>query len=858
MPDLTVSTFVDEFMQADDAAAARDLLGLAESFKGGIDGSSVPSTSPIAGDYYLITTAGTSQGKTWAVSDLAIYNGTAGSWTQIAGSLVGAVKERVLLSELPDPIAFAGREYIVSDDVGGQMYVYSDGATWRRSTDAQPPESWIPRNAVMAVDASAERFFSGVAALPSPGAFAAAVGSAGSEFGRLAETPADGVMIEEADTNEIRNTLMVAASSGSLVPSTGGQLPLYWNLSDSSAANLTVALSQPVSEALDITVTSTGTGYIFVQFDALLQILASIGEVWTTMVDLAIIAGSTTNVSSIRVGYIERSAGGGFQNYKAQSYRNLLGDKLQRCWDTKAVTAGTRVCPMVMIECSASGANITLRIARPKISKTTKRLSHITTYLSRRDRPADAPVINLGTRLDLGPEIVRNGSPVANTRFWSPNTNASLSASAGLLVVTSTTASLPYAEQAFPVEVGKTYRIRVKGLRTSPGSAAALVGTSSGGTQIANWSFSSSTLVEQTIDWVATVSVIYMRVGYGTTAAGQATSFSGISVRVVNPDYSFALSGVPQSSDGTLLHLTDASNNGLRIYRSTHQLLGVDVAAGVEGSPVTLGRCMEGMVSALTASVAIGGNISLAYNGKPAKTVTGGRKFNTAYLAHKSDGSNYWNAPVRDLVFFPIANTATVTIPELFDDFDRADGAIGTAWTGQAWSVVPATTTRVTPLISGGKLVAADSGQSQTAAYIGVDMGAPVKEMRALISFAAGISGGSAVLIATAGGVTVDAITAGSIHIVFADTVVNVDVFETGVLTTIKTLAYPAACAQDGTVYQVGWQIDGDTLTLFLPGGSLATITDSRFAQQNGAFAIFEHYWLTGRCHSTFHAVNAK
>lgn len=52
-------------------------------FIGSIAGNSVPNTAGAAGQYYVITTAGTSQSKTWVNGDLAIYNGTSGSWTQV-------------------------------------------------------------------------------------------------------------------------------------------------------------------------------------------------------------------------------------------------------------------------------------------------------------------------------------------------------------------------------------------------------------------------------------------------------------------------------------------------------------------------------------------------------------------------------------------------------------------------------------------------------------------------------------------------------------------------------------------------------------------------------------------------------
>lgn len=69
------------------ASATSALNAIANGFLGGVAGVSVPATAASAGNYYRITTAGTSQSKTWAVGDLAIYNGSSGSWTQISGNI---------------------------------------------------------------------------------------------------------------------------------------------------------------------------------------------------------------------------------------------------------------------------------------------------------------------------------------------------------------------------------------------------------------------------------------------------------------------------------------------------------------------------------------------------------------------------------------------------------------------------------------------------------------------------------------------------------------------------------------------------------------------------------------------------
>ena len=72
------------------ASATTALQAQAVQYKGGVAGGSVPATAPLAGDYYKITSAGTSQSKTWVIGDQAIYNGTSGSWTQVTGYFAAA------------------------------------------------------------------------------------------------------------------------------------------------------------------------------------------------------------------------------------------------------------------------------------------------------------------------------------------------------------------------------------------------------------------------------------------------------------------------------------------------------------------------------------------------------------------------------------------------------------------------------------------------------------------------------------------------------------------------------------------------------------------------------------------------
>jgi len=78
----------------------------------------VPATSTATGDHYRITSAGTSQSKTWAIGDAAIYNGVSGSWTQLPGY-------------------YSGHQTLIDDRFNAWVrdtgYIYSDGTTANRA-----------------------------------------------------------------------------------------------------------------------------------------------------------------------------------------------------------------------------------------------------------------------------------------------------------------------------------------------------------------------------------------------------------------------------------------------------------------------------------------------------------------------------------------------------------------------------------------------------------------------------------------------------------------------------------------------------------------------------------------------------
>jgi len=201
--------------------------------------------------------------------------------------------------------------------------------------------------------------------------------------------------------------------------------------------------------------------------------------------------------------------------------------------------------------------------------------------------------------------------------------------------------------------------------------------------------------------------------------------------------------------------------------------------------------------------------------------------------------------------------------PLAWDNFDRANGVAGSLPTLQPWVSVPGNGgVRVVAAISSGALVATDSGQSTTAAYTVVDLGKNAERIRARIAFGSGTTGGGAGLIVTASPppttsvvtyITVD----GSIHIIFTDASVIVGFYQNSVNTTIATLTYPEACLLDGTEYEFGYDLSGESATFYIPNSAPITLTDSRFSTLNGHYVTYEHFWATGQCQPKFLGIEA-
>jgi hypothetical protein len=199
----------------------------------------------------------------------------------------------------------------------------------------------------------------------------------------------------------------------------------------------------------------------------------------------------------------------------------------------------------------------------------------------------------------------------------------------------------------------------------------------------------------------------------------------------------------------------------------------------------------------------------------------------------------------------------------LYDDFNRANGSLGIAHSGQPWVQVPALDMlpgTVIGSIVNHQIVAEDSGQEFTAAYNGIDLGSgktPVS-MRANFSFTTGNAGGNVTLISNRQGLShVSQITDGSIHIVFTDVNCIAGIFVGGELIILDVFPYKDSLTHDGTVYSASWTVDGNTLYIDIPDGTHQTVTDNRIPSLLGRYLTYENFWLAGQAQTRISGVSA-
>ena len=207
-----------------------------------------------------------------------------------------------------------------------------------------------------------------------------------------------GLLVEEARTNSIRNNTMVGAVVG-----TPGTTPTNWAVGGSGIGTLTqqvVAIGSLGSLSyIDVRYsgTTSTTGFIFA-FEPSTSVAALTGQSWTQSVYFALIAGSISNINSLRHDVVERTLVGGsvLQNFSSD-FKSTLTANLTRSTYSVALSGGaTTAYAQPSIEFSfASGVaiDITLRIGLPQLEQGTFATSVIPTTTATVTRAADVASI---------------------------------------------------------------------------------------------------------------------------------------------------------------------------------------------------------------------------------------------------------------------------------------------------------------------------------------------------------------------------------------------------------------------------------------------------------------------------------
>jgi len=200
--------------------------------------------------------------------------------------------------------------------------------------------------------------------------------TAGNDVPRIDYNPATlavrGFLIEEQRVNSIRNNTMQGAVAG-----TPGTLPTNWTLPGIGTLTQQVVGSGVVNgiSYIDLRYSGTTSNTSFREdFDAPTQIIAANGQTWTNSFWIALVGGSTTNISSIAARITENTAAGSFvTGGSGDNLVSSLSSTLTRVSLTRTLSGGVtveRVSPGILFSYSSGVAiDITLRIGLPQLEQ---------------------------------------------------------------------------------------------------------------------------------------------------------------------------------------------------------------------------------------------------------------------------------------------------------------------------------------------------------------------------------------------------------------------------------------------------------------------------------------------------------
>ena len=191
----------------------------------------------------------------------------------------------------------------------------------------------------------------------------------------------------------------------------------------------------------------------------------------------------------------------------------------------------------------------------------------------------------------------------------------------------------------------------------------------------------------------------------------------------------------------------------------------------------------------------------------------------------------------------------------LSDDFERADGAPGTAPTGHKWTNVGAKN----GVISSGRLVKETAGAGN-AFYLETIMPERIRRVDSRFSLVgtSGDNSGVVVLCSRDGVKAAAGPYQNMVHVVCAAAAVTVDYYSSGSATNVATFNHSTPLALDGTVYEWGVRFQGATVVVEMPDGTEETVTDANL-DKAGRYLEIECYVHTGQdAEPRFESVEAR